>query len=62
MKHITTVNLTLAFVETKSEGLGQVWWCVPLIPVLRKQRQEDLCKFNASLSYRVSSRSDCGPE
>ena len=27
-----------------------------LIPVLRRQKQADLCKFKASLVYRVSSR------
>ena len=26
-----------------------------MIPALRKQRQEDLCEFEASLVYRVSS-------
>ena len=29
---------------------------MPLIPALRKQRQVDLCRFEASLVYRVSSR------
>jgi hypothetical protein len=29
---------------------------VPLIPALRRQRQADLCEFEASLVYRVSSR------
>jgi hypothetical protein len=33
-----------------------VWWRTSLIPVLRKQRQVDLCEFDASLPYRVSSR------
>ena len=28
----------------------------PLIPVLRRQRQVDICKFKASLVYKVSSR------
>jgi hypothetical protein len=28
----------------------------PLIPALRRQRQADLCEFEASLVYRVSSR------
>ena len=32
------------------------WWCTPLIPALGKQRQVDLCVFEASLVYRVSSR------
>ena len=28
---------------------------MPLIPALRRQRQLDLCEFEASLVYRVSS-------
>ena len=31
-------------------------WCTPLIPALEKQRQVDLYNFEASLVYRVSSR------
>jgi hypothetical protein len=39
-------------------GLGGTgwWWCTPLIPALRRQRQVYLCEFEASLIYRVSSR------
>ena len=29
---------------------------MPLIPALARQRQADLCRFEASLVYRVSSR------
>ena len=29
---------------------------MPLIPALGRQRQVDLCEFEASLDYRVSSR------
>ena len=37
------------------EKLGAWWrWRTPLIPALRRQR--DLCEFQASLVYRVSSR------
>ena len=28
----------------------------PLIPTLREQRQVDLCEFEASLDYKMSSR------
>jgi hypothetical protein len=29
---------------------------MPLVPALGRQRQEDLCEFEASLVYRVSPR------
>ena len=29
---------------------------MPLIPALRKQRQVDLCQFEANLVYKASSR------
>ena len=32
------------------------WWCMPLISTLRRQRQADLCEFELSLVYMVSSR------
>jgi hypothetical protein len=35
---------------------GQTWWCTPLIPALGRQRQVDLCEFEASLLYKVSYR------
>ena len=31
------------------------WWYTPLIPALRRQRQEDISEFEASLVYRVGS-------
>jgi hypothetical protein len=33
-----------------------VWWYIPLIPALQRQRQVDLCDFKANLVYKVSSR------
>jgi hypothetical protein len=33
-----------------------LWYHTPLIPALRRQRQEDLCECEDSLVYRVSSR------
>jgi hypothetical protein len=32
------------------------WWCTPFIPALGRQRQADLCEFDASLVYKVSFR------
>ena len=32
------------------------WWNMSLIPALGRQRQADICKFEASLGYRVCSR------
>jgi hypothetical protein len=42
-------------IHLKSKVYTWAWWRTPLIPALRKQRQEDLCEFEASLVYRVSS-------
>ena len=32
------------------------WWLTSLIPALGRQREADLCEFEASLVYRISSR------
>ena len=36
--------------------IGWVWWCIPFNPVPERQRQVDLCNFEATLVYVVSSR------
>jgi hypothetical protein len=38
----------------EKETHAKWWW--PFIPALRRQRQTDLCEFNASLVYRANSR------
>jgi len=35
--------------------LAEQWWCIPFVPVLQRQRQADLCEFEASLAYRAGS-------
>ena len=30
------------------------WWRTPLIPALRRQRQADVCEFEASQVYRAT--------
>ena len=32
--------------------VAEQWWCTPLIPALGRQRQVDLCEFEASLVYK----------
>ena len=41
---------------TKSTYCAGRWWRTPLVPALGKQRLVDLCEFEASVVYRVSSR------
>ena len=36
--------------------LAELWWLMPVISALGRQRQEDLSEFEASLVYKVSSR------
>ena len=32
------------------------WWRMPVIPALGRYRQADVCEFEVSLDYKVSSR------
>jgi hypothetical protein len=36
--------------------LWLAWWCAPLIPALRRQKQADLCEFKTTMDYEASSR------
>jgi hypothetical protein len=42
--------------DTRSLEKQEESWCMLLIPTLRKQGQVDLCGFESSLVYGVSSR------
>ena len=49
-------QLNLVSNNQKIEGRAGQWWFKPLIPKLKRQRQVDLCEFEASLVYKSSSR------
>ena len=38
------------------KNLARQWWHTPLISALGRQREEDLCEFEASLVYKASFR------
>ncbi|XP_013369546.1 PREDICTED: uncharacterized protein LOC106148472 isoform X3 [Chinchilla lanigera] len=38
----------------RSGGKSQMLWRMPVIPALGRLRQEDRCKFKASLGYKVA--------
>ena len=41
----------MAIHKTTKNQAGQ-WWRTPLIPALGRQKQADLCEFEASLVYK----------
>lgn len=43
-------------IMTKNEERSWAWWHIPVIPILRRPRQEDYQKFETSLSYKGSVR------
>jgi hypothetical protein len=47
---------TLSLLENEDYKRTSLSWAVPLIPALGRQTQVSLCEFEASLVYRVSSR------
>ena len=47
-------KLEWGLVETNQ--VTNLWWCMPLIPAHRRQRQADICEFKDSLVYTVNSR------
>lgn len=40
----------------KTWNNSEVWWCTPVVPALRRHRQEDCCKFTAILVYSACLR------
>jgi hypothetical protein len=43
------------FMRMIANKLSRIWWYTPVIPALRRLRQEDL-KFQARLGYLMNSR------
>lgn len=48
-----TLPLSLLLLKSKKD---QAWWCMLLIPSLKRQRQADLSEVKANLVNRMSTR------
>jgi hypothetical protein len=47
------INKVAGYTVYKNTWRNQVWWCTPVIPALRRLRQEDH-ELKASLNYIMS--------
>jgi hypothetical protein len=55
-KDLKKLNTKKTNNSIKKRGIARQWWHKPLIPVLGRQTQTNLCEFKASQVYRVTSR------
>jgi hypothetical protein len=47
---VTSSLFSFPSLDPLNSHCHQEWWCIPVIPALRRLRQED-CKFEVSLNY-----------
>lgn len=52
---VNSVSICEISSQRKIEKISCVWWCTPLIPKLRGQKQTDLCEVKSRLVYIASS-------